>query len=89
MDGRSAFAFLAAEAGVGGGAASCSAVLCIAISCMDYSTGIYSVVYSQSVHVHRISMLATVMCYGVAIVRNALLSFTDDTTVSMVLLHGL
>ena len=29
-------------------------------------------------------MLAIVMCYGVAIVRNALLSVTDDTTVSMV-----
>ena len=84
MDGRSAFAFLAAEAGVGGGAASCSAVLCIASSCMAFSTGIFSVVY-----VHRISMLAIVMCYGVAIVRNALLSVTDDTTVSMVLLHGL
>ena len=36
-----AFAFLAAETGVGGGAASCSAVLCIASSCMEYSTGFF------------------------------------------------
>ena len=66
---------------MGGGAASCSAVLCIASSCMTYSTGIFSVVYSQSVYVHRISMLAIMMCFGIASVRNALLSVTDDTTV--------
>ena len=70
MDGRSAHAFLAAEDGMGG-AASCSAVLCIVSSCMAYSTGIFSVVYSQSVYVQRISMLAIIVCYGGASVINA------------------
>ena len=73
MDGRSAFAFLAAEDGMGGagGAASCYAVLCIVSSCMAYSTGIFSVVYSQSVYVQRISMLAIIVCYGDASDINA------------------
>ena len=75
--------------GGAGGAALCSAVLCIVSSCMAYSTGIFSVVYSQSVYVQRISMLAIVVCYGGASFINALLSVTDDTTVLMVLLHGL
>ena len=40
-------------------------------SCMAYSTGIFSVVYSQSVYVQRISMLAIIVCYGGASVINA------------------
>ena len=73
MDGRFAVAFLAAEDGMGGAgsAASCSAVLCIVSSCMAYSTGIFSVVYSQSLYVQRISMLAIIVCYGGASVINA------------------